>query len=116
MLKAMFPLSCSLLLLIAITLVARPAEQTWTGEISDSHCRMEHEPISEGDPVLPSPDCVKLCLKSGYKYVFVADEKVFTIANQDFPDIAKFAGEAVKLTGELKGDAITVSKIERAGN
>jgi len=88
------------------------AEQTWTGEISDSHCRMEHVPISEGDPVLPSPDCVKLCLKSGFKYVFVADEMVFTISNQDNPDLAKFAGNTVKLTGELKGDAITISKIE----
>ena len=116
MLKTIIPLTCSLLLLIAITMFARPAEQTWTGEISDSHCRMEHEPISEGDPVLPAPDCVKLCLKSGYKYVFVADEKVFTIANQDISDLAKFAGEVVKLTGDLKGDVITVSKIERAGN
>ena len=100
----------------ALTFGARPAQQTWTGEISDSHCRVEHEPIAEGDPILPSPDCVKLCLKSGYKYVFVVDEKVYTIANQDNPDLAKFAGQAVKLTGELKGDAITVSRIEPPGN
>ncbi len=91
------------------------AQQTWTGEISDSHCNREHEPIAEGDPVLPSPDCVKLCLKSGYKYVFVIDEKVYAISNQDNPDLAKFAGHEVKLTGEMKGDSITVTKLDPAG-
>jgi hypothetical protein len=106
----------ALSLLLTLIAGAGPAEQTWTGEISDSRCRVEHEPISEDDPVLPSPECVKLCLKSGFKYVFVAGEKVYTILNQENPDLAKFAGDAVKLTGELKGVAITVSKIEAAGH
>ena len=102
-------------LLTAFIAGAKSTEQTWTGEISDSHCRTEHEPISEGDPVLPSPECVKVCLKSGFKYVFVVGEKLYTISNQDNPDLAKFAGETVKLTGDLKGEAITVSKVESAG-
>src|SRR5262249_41635920 len=91
------------------TLAVHPAEQTWTGEIGDSHCRFEHEPLAEGNPVLPSPECVKLCLKSGYKYVLIADDKLYAIANPENPDLAKFAGQTVKLTGELKGDVITVS-------
>src|SRR5215471_9149752 len=112
--KTTVSLTVLLLFFLAVTIGAKPPEQTWTGEISDSHCRAEHEPISEGDPVLPSPECVKLCLKSGYKYVLVVGEKLYTIANQDNPGLAKFAGEAVKLTGELKGDSITISKIEPA--
>jgi hypothetical protein len=94
------------------SLAVHPAEQIWTGEIGDSHCRFEHEPLNEGDNILPSPECVKLCLKSGYKYMLITDDKLYAIANPENPDLAKFAGQTVKLTGELKGDAITVSRIE----
>src|SRR5262249_43188171 len=94
------------------SLAVHPTEQIWTGEIGDSHCRFEHEPLAEGHPVLPSPECVKLCLKSGFKYVLIADDKLYAIANPENPDLAKFAGQTVKVTGELKGDAITVSRIE----
>ena len=112
MLKTFILLMCTLVLIAAVTLSARPEEQTWTGEISDSHCRSEHKPLAEDDPVLPSPACVKICLESGFKYVFVVDEKVYSISNQDHADLAKLAGQAVKLTGELKGDTIAVAKIE----
>ena len=99
--------------LIAWTSTVR-AQQTWTGEISDSHCNAEHEPLAEGDPVLPSPECVKLCLKSGFKYVMVIGEKVYMIANQNNTDLDKFAGREVKVTGEMKGDSITITKVESA--
>ena len=108
----------ALLIVIAAALLLgfRPAEQTWTGEISDSHCNVEHVPISEGDPVLPSPECVKICLKSAFKYVLAVDDKAYAIANQDFADLAKFAGQEVKLTGDFKGQSITISKIEPVGS
>ena len=41
-----------------------------------------------------------------------ADGKVYVIANQDFNVLEARAGQKVKLTGELKGSAITVSKID----
>jgi len=44
--------------------------------------------------------------------VLVSDGKVLRIANQDDKDLATHAGHIVKLTGELKGTSITVSKIE----
>jgi hypothetical protein len=99
------------LVFIVCTLTVR-AQQTWTGEIGDSHCNLEHEPIAEDDPVLPSPECVKLCLKSAYKYVFLFEDKVYAISNQDNPDLVKFAGHEVIITGETKGQSITISKIE----
>jgi hypothetical protein len=40
------------------------------------------------------------------------DGKVFPIANQDNKDLATHAGHLVKMTGEMRGSAITVSKIE----
>jgi hypothetical protein len=100
------------LFLMTSSPAAPPSQQVWTGEIGDSHCRFEHEPLAEGDPILPSPECVKLCMKSGYKYVLIVDDKLYMVANQDNPELASFAGQTVKMSGELKGDLITVSKIE----
>jgi hypothetical protein len=97
---------------IGLSALSLGGQQSWNGEIGDNHCNLEHEPIAEGDPVLPSPECVKLCVKSGYKYIFILEDKAFTISNQDNADLAKFAGHEVKVTGEMKGDVLTISKIE----
>ena len=57
-------------------------------------------------------ECTQACFRGGSKYVLFVDDKVLQIANQDNKDLATHAGHAVKLTGELKGNAITVTKIE----
>src|SRR3954463_2308613 len=88
------------------------AEQSWTGKISDSACGAKHEEAAEGQGVMADRDCTQACIRGGSKYVLVVDGKVFQIANQDNTDLATHAGHAVKLTGELKGNSITVSKIE----
>ena len=98
-----------LLIAATITLFTAPAfaaTGTWTGTISDSQCGINHE----GE--LNETDCTLRCIQIGFKYVLVADGKVLKIANQDFADLKAHAGHNVKLTGELKGDTITVSKIE----
>jgi hypothetical protein len=56
-------------------------------------------------------DCTLACAKAGAKYVFVTGGKVYSIANQNDPDLQTHAGHTVRLTGEMKGDTITVSKI-----
>ena len=61
---------------------------------------------------MPDRECTQACVRGGSKYVLVADGKVVQIANQDNKELATHAGHRVKLTGELKGNAITVSKIE----
>ena len=68
---------------------------------------MEH-----GGKKLSAHDCSVACVKNGGKYVFVAGGKVYDIANQDFGDLEKQAGKTVRLTGEMNGDSITVSKIK----
>jgi hypothetical protein len=98
--------------LLSVTMFA--AEQTWTGQISDSACNRKHEEAAEGQGKMPDRDCTLACVKGGSLFVFVSDGKVYQIANQKNGDIAAHAGHTVKLTGELKGDAITVSKIEMA--
>jgi hypothetical protein len=87
-------------------------QQTWVGEISDSACKFEHESVAEGQPPLPSPECVKACLRGGNKYILVVEDKIYEIANQKHEDLPTFAGKAVKVTGELKDKAITISRIE----
>src|SRR5437667_2450837 len=102
-------LAAALLLAFATTCAA---EQTWTGNLSDSACGKKHEEAAEGNGVMPDRECTQACVRGGSKYVLVVDGKVFQIANQDNKDLATHAGQTVKLTGELKGSLITVSKIE----
>ena len=52
-----------------------------------------------------------LCVKKEGKYVFVHQGKVYSIDNQDFAGLQQHPGHTVRLTGEMKGDTITVSKI-----
>ncbi len=42
---------------------------------------------------------------------FVKGDKVYSVANQDFGGLEEHAGYTARLTGEMNGDAIAVSKI-----
>ena len=87
------------------------ADQSWTGKISDSKCGAKHAAAEHGKK-MTDRDCTEACVKGGAKYVFATKGKVYQIANQDNADLAMHAGHTVRLTGEMKGDSITVSKIE----
>ena len=95
-----------------LVVTARGAEQTWTGKISDSACGAKHVEAAENEGVMPDRDCTQACIRGGSLYVFVADGKVYQIANQKDEDVIAHAGHTVKLTGELKDNTITVTKIE----
>jgi hypothetical protein len=100
---------------LTITGVNYAAEQTWTGVLSDSLCAASHARMAQGVfPPLDDPACVLACVEGGGKFVFMDGEKALQIANQDFADLKKHPGVKVMVTGELKGDTITVSKIELA--
>jgi len=88
------------------------AEQTWTGKISDSACGKKHEEAAENQGVMADRECTEACVRGGSKYVLIVDGKPVQIANQDFKDLATHAGHNVKVTGELTGAAIKVTKIE----
>src|SRR6266487_5922426 len=99
----------AVLLLSSTTLAA---DQTWTGQISDSACGAKHEEAAEGQGKMPDRDCTLACVRGGSKFVLVSDGKIYQISNQTLPDLQTHAGHRVKVTGELKGDLMTVSKIE----
>jgi hypothetical protein len=97
------------LAMLAIVAISA-APQTWTGQISDSHCGAKH--MSMGSQKMTARECTQMCVKGGASYVFVTGGKVFQIADQKDKQLATHAGHTVLLTGELKGDTIAVSKIE----
>jgi hypothetical protein len=80
---------------------------SWTGTVSDSMCGVSHG-------TKPAKACTTACIKKGAKYVIVVGDKVYNVANQDAPGLAKYAGDNVKVTGKMAGDSITVSKISKA--
>ena len=62
---------------------------------------------------LTDRECLFACIKALAKYVLVDEnDQVLPIANQDAMGLPLYAGRPVKLTGERKGDAIFVTKVE----
>ena len=101
-------------LLAAFALLAgapRAAEQTWKGQISDNLCGAKHEEAAEGQGKMPDRECTLACVRGGSKFALVVGGKVFQIANQELEDLKTHAGHMVTVTGELKGQTITVSTI-----
>jgi len=91
------------------------AQQTLTGEISDSMCGASHAAM--GEMGKNPKDCTTGCVKSCAKYVFVSNFKVYAIQNQDFSTLAANAGAKVRVTGDMDKDGknITVTRIATAG-
>ena len=93
--------------LLALSSMVWAGGGAWTGTVSDSHCGAKH-----AQPDDKSAGCVASCVKGGAKYVLVSEGKVYELDAQD--KFASFAGKSVKVTGELKGMAITVASVEAA--
>ena len=88
-----------------------PAPQTFTGILSDSACGVSHE--AKTSAAGTDRECLFACIHTLAKYVLVdADKRVIAIANQDAMGLPLYAGRPVKITGERKGDAIVVAKVE----
>jgi hypothetical protein len=103
---------------ITLGCLASAADQTWTGQISDSMCGVSHsEMIARKQKDLqtssgaPAKDCTLACIKDGGKYVFVVNGQVYKITNQNLSALQAHAGENVVVTGDIKGDMITVSSV-----
>jgi hypothetical protein len=73
-------------------LLTNAADQTWTGEVSDSMCGASHAKMIAGHPEMSERDCALECAKGGGKYVFVSDDKVYNIANQGLALLETHAG------------------------
>ena len=100
----------------AVVFAASPAlaaDKTWNGTISDAKCAAHHAKAEHGSQADSDHECANKCVEGGSKYVFVSGGKTYAIANQDFAGLKAHAGHAnVALSGEMKGDSITVSKVD----
>lgn len=100
---------------ISVLALSAPAfAATWTGVISDSMCGKSHAAMTGNGSKMTDSQCTTACVEHGAKYVFVQGDKVLNIANQDFKELKALAGDRVQLSGDLKGDTITVTRIEKA--
>jgi hypothetical protein len=84
------------------------ATKTWTGKITDSMCDKDHSMMAEGGKMPDAKKCTLACVKGGSKFVFVSEGKVYALANQDMPELTTYAGDNVRLTGELQPDGKTI--------
>jgi Protein of unknown function (DUF5818) len=74
------------------------------GFVEDTKCSTN--PDMKGDA-----DCAKKCIKGGSPAVLVTDDgKIYKISNQD--KIVDHAGMKVVVTGDMKGDTITVASVK----
>lgn len=86
----------------------KAAEEKWTGNISDAMCGKTHG--ARGGTMEKDHDCTIKCAKNG-SYVFVVGDKIFKLADQKMPELERHAGHRVEITGTMKDDTITVSKV-----
>jgi len=89
------------------------AAETLTGRISDAMCGTSHDAMTEHGKKMTDQQCTTACVQHGAAYVFVTGDKVLKVANQDFAALKQFAGDTVTLTGDVKGDTVTVTKIAK---
>jgi hypothetical protein len=97
--------------MVFVAASAFAAPRTWTGEITSSACVGEHMASFHGKTDSPR-ECAEDCMKGGAKFVFVSQGKVYEIANQQNPALKTYLGRPVRLSGDLKGSTIAVSKVE----
>jgi len=80
-----------------------------TGWISDSNCG-----VANASGEKSARDCAARCIKEGASPVFVsdADQKVYKIAGS--AKVNEHMQHKVKVTGDIKGDTITIKEIKKA--
>ena len=92
-------------------LAANPAwaaDQTMTGKVSDAMCGAKHQMAGN------DASCTRTCVKGGSKYALVVGDKVYTLETSDkvaLDKLNELAGASAKVTGDVKGDAITVKSV-----
>lgn len=91
---------------LMFALSAFASQTTVTGILTDNMCTKKHMM-----PGKPNAECVRDCIKHGAKYVVVSDGKVLEVTG-DPRQLNEFAGKKVKITGDAKGNILSVVSIE----
>ena len=96
-------------IVIASMTAASAAAGSLTGWISDASCGTSNASAEKS-----ARECAERCIKSGAPAVFVsdADHKVYRIAGNI--KVMDHLQHKVQVTGEVKGDTITIKEIKKA--
>jgi len=90
--------------LMSMGLAAIGMAAEFTGFVEDTSC-------STKAAMKGNSACAKSCIKGGSPAVLMtADGKIYKISNQD--KIVSHAGENVTVTGDLKGDTLTIDTVK----
>lgn len=94
---------------ILILAAAPLAAAEWKGWLSDSSCG-----ASNANGEAASRDCAERCIKEGATPVLVTDGdgKVLKLAGK--VDLKAHLRHKVKITGDLKGEIVTIKSISKA--
>ena len=88
---------------LALGLASLGMAADFSGFVEDTACSTK--PAMKGNA-----ECAQKCIKGGDKAVLVTPEgQVYQIADQD--KVVAHAGHNVTITGDLKGDTISVEKV-----
>ena len=79
------------------------ATTSFTGMITDSHCRARHMRKSN----MSSADCARACYRKGANYELVNGQHHYTLIGGESA-LDKLVGERASVTGNLQGDTIIV--------
>ena len=94
------------LVLTFVVLVSNASDKgSWTGVISDDHCGVKKANEEHAE-------CAKQCIAGGKTMVLVVGNKMYKIS--DPKKAEEFIGKKVTVKGELKGDTIDISNIQKA--
>jgi hypothetical protein len=105
--KKMF--ACLMILIALCAIPAMAATTTLTGVITDSMCGAKHGMM----PGKSDAECARTCVKHGAKFAVVAGGKVIVLDGKT-SEISALAGQKATVSGELKGDTLTVSSVAAA--
>ena len=81
------------------------------GYLSDTHGGGTHECDAHGPP-LSERQCTLMCVKKGAAYVLVSGGRVYTISNQDHPDLPVHAGQPVRVSGRVQDGTVRISMLD----
>lgn len=95
-------------LLITALDASSQSAQTFTGTVTDMMCGAKHMM-----PNMSAAECTRECVKQGSDYGLVSSGKVYTLKG-DKKQIDKYAGQHVKVKGQVSGTTISVSTISPA--
>jgi hypothetical protein len=104
--KKMF---ASLMILTALVAIpAMAATTSLTGVITDDMCSKKHMMPGKSDA-----ECIRACVKEGAKFAVQSSGKTYILDGKT-SEVSALAGKKVTVSGELKGNTLTVSSVVAA--